>query len=105
MYVRSTKILFAGETHLITNGDDLEDMYDTVNLELSNIAEGLKVHKLSLNVKITRFMMFSSNSRATRNHNIDAEENTKVSATECLSVSIDNKPKWRHYIKYFNPTF
>ena len=33
------------------SGDDLDDMYDTANHELNNIAEWLKVNKLSLNVK------------------------------------------------------
>ena len=43
--------LFADDTHFFTSGDDLDDMYDTANHELNNIAEWLKVNKLSLNVK------------------------------------------------------
>ena len=43
--------LFADDTHLFTSGDDLDHMYDTANHELNNIAEWLKVNKLSLNVK------------------------------------------------------
>ena len=31
--------LFADDTRLFTNGDDLDDMYDTANHVLNNIAE------------------------------------------------------------------
>ena len=43
--------LFADDTKLFTSGDDLDVLYDTANHELNNIAEWLKVNKLSLNVK------------------------------------------------------
>ena len=62
--------LFADDTHLFTSGDDLDDMYDTANHELNNIAEWIKVNKLSLNVKKTHYMVFSgiNSPRSTATH-------------------------------------
>ena len=100
--------LFADDTHLFTSGDDLDDMYDTANHELNNIAEWLKVNKLSLNVKKTHYMVFSginsSRSTATRTKNLKiyGEEISEVSKTKFLGVIIDNKLKWQHHIAYIS---
>ena len=100
--------LFADDNHLFTSGDDLDDMYDTANHELNNIAEWLKVNKLSLNVKKTHYMVFSgiNSSRSTATHTqnlkIDGEEISEVFKTKFLSVIIDNKLKWQHHIAYIS---
>ena len=91
-----------------TSGDDLDDMYDTANHELNNIAEWLKVNKLSLNVKKPHYMVFSgiNSSRSTATHTknlkIDGEEISEVSKTKFLGVIIDNKLKWQHHIAYIS---
>ena len=44
-------ILFADDTNLFINGDNLLQMVQTLNAELDNISNWLKANKLSLNVK------------------------------------------------------
>ena len=44
-------ILFADDTNLFINGDNLSQMVQTLNAELDDISNWLKANKLSLNVK------------------------------------------------------
>ena len=44
-------LVFADDTNLFANGTDLESLHNFVNKDLSTIAERLKAHNLSLNVK------------------------------------------------------
>ena len=48
---RTMPILFADDTNLFINGDNLLQMVQTLNAELDNISNWLKANKLSLNVK------------------------------------------------------
>ena len=43
-------ILFADDINLFINGDNLLQMVQTLNAELDNISNWLKVNELSLNV-------------------------------------------------------
>ena len=51
-------ILFADDTNLFINGDDLSQMAQTLNAELDNISNWLKGNKLSLNVKKKSLYMY-----------------------------------------------
>ena len=53
-------ILFADDTNLIINGDDLLQMVQTLNAELNNVSNWLRVNKLSLNAKKSLYVILTS---------------------------------------------
>ena len=57
---KSSPYLFADDTNLFVNGNNLEDMVNSLNHELHDISLWLKVNKLSLNIKKTHYMVFTS---------------------------------------------
>ena len=58
-------ILFADDTNLFINGDDLSQMAQTLNAELDNISNWLKGNKLSLNVKKNHYTCMILTSKRT----------------------------------------
>ena len=53
-------ILFADDTNLFLNDENIHNLYNTMNQELSNVLTWLSANKLSLNVKKTHFMVFKT---------------------------------------------
>ena len=53
-------ILFADDTNLFFSGKNINDLIQTVNTELEKIVMWLNVNKLSLNVKKTYYIIFST---------------------------------------------
>ena len=53
-------LLYADDTNLFKNGKDLSEIVHLINDELLEIAMWLKVNKLSLNIKKTHYMLFTS---------------------------------------------
>ena len=51
-------ILFAENTNLFFNHQDLNTLYKMINIELSKIAVWFKINKLSLNIKKTNYILF-----------------------------------------------
>ena len=96
----SMPFLFADDTNLFTSGNNLIDLSKTVNDELKHISLWLKVNKLSLNIKKTHFMVFTSKKHIPKvtvfidGHCIDEEISTKF-----LGIHIDNKLNWKKHIK------
>ena len=50
--------MYADDTTLYCNIENREHCEDTINKELSNIHQWLTSNKLSLNIKMTKFMVF-----------------------------------------------
>ena len=76
----------------------------TLNEELKEISIWLKANKLSLNIKKTHFMIFSSKNKAHPNVyiNIDGEHISENSKTKFLGVIIDNKLCWTDHILHIS---
>ena len=76
----------------------------TMNNELKEISLWLKVNKLSLNIKKTHFMIFSSKNKPNPNVciNIDGETIYETAKTKFLGVIIDNKLSWKDHILYIS---
>ena len=92
----TTSILFADDTNLFCSGADLGNMEMNINSELAPIFTWLKVNKLSLNIKMTHYMVLS---RRQRHHHssikIDGHSIEGVHDTKFLCVYIDNKLNWK----------
>ena len=56
-------VLFADDTNLFSNGVDATGLEDGVNYDLAVITKWLKVNKLSLNIKKTHYMCFTTKNK------------------------------------------
>ena len=74
----------------------------SLNQELANISQWLKVNKLSLNIKKTMYMVFTR--KKTQAVDIEIEiDNEIISETKSskfLGVHIDNKLNWKMHVDY-----
>ena len=95
-------ILFADDTYLFKNSQDLSHIEAMFNEELKNISLWLKVNKLSLNVKKTHFIVFSKQKKCDKSIKlvIDDETIDEVKNTKFLGVIIDKKLTWKDHINY-----
>ena len=93
-------ILFADDTSIFLQGDNLKNLEDIVNKELEHVGNWLKSNKLTLNVNKTQFMV--SHSLMTQPVSIvvkiDNTEILQVTEIKFLGVTIDNKLLWKQHI-------
>ena len=79
-------------------------MVSLLNDELTAISEWLKVNRLSLNIKKTHYMMFTTRKcvPASLDIFIDGVIIDRVKYTKFLGVYIDEKLKWDKHIPYIS---
>ena len=96
-------ILFA-DNNLLINGDNLLQMVQTLNAELPNISNWLKVNKISLNVKKTHYMILTSKRTPKPDHviKIEGHKLDEVQITNFLGVYLDNNISWKRHIDYIS---
>ena len=101
---KTLPFLFADDTNLFICGDNPDEMVSDLNSELEDISSWLKTNKLSLNVKKTHYMLFSSkrNRKDILPIKIDNNEIEEVEHTKFLGVFIDNKLNWKKHISYIS---
>ena len=97
-------ILLADDNNSFVSGRDSDMIMKTLNEELKEIFLWLKANKLSLNIKKTHFMIFSSKNKAHPNMsvNIDGKAISETSKTKFLGVIIDNRLCWKDHILYIS---
>ncbi len=96
-------ILFADDTTIYANSNNLNILYENVQNDLSSLDVWFKTNKLSLNVNKTNYMMFTNNHRPQLNHmnktlTIGNEEIVKKKHVKFLGVTIDENLKWHEHI-------
>ena len=98
----SFPILFADDTNLFNHGKDMFSLQATLNQELANISQWLKVNKLSLNIKKTMYMVFTrkKTQSADIKIEIDNEIISETKSSKFLGVHIDNKLNWKMHVDY-----
>ena len=101
---RTSPFLFADDTNLFKNGTDLVQIIKETNEELEDISLWLKVNKLSLNIKKTHYMLFTTRKigSVTLNIRIDGCKIGKVRFTKFLGVFIDDKLNWKKHISHIS---
>jgi hypothetical protein len=94
--------MFADDTNLFFSGDSITNLETTVNTELEKINTWFKLNKLSLNVKKTNYILFTSKCKS----NLSALEikidNTligEVRSTKFLGVIINQTLTWNDHIR------
>ena len=97
-------ILFADDTNLFCNGQNLDDLVQKINIEMEKIYFWVKANKLSLNVDKTNFMLFTPKhfSRSMGNIYINGTCIIEVTETKFLGVIIDYKLNWSSHIMNIN---
>ena len=88
-------ILFADDTTVLIEGNNLDVIITSLNSELDRIKTWLKSNKLSLNVTKTHYMVFH-HARLFINNSIV----TQVSCSKFLGIILDNKLNWTSHIAY-----
>ena len=93
--------LFADDTNIYYESDDLKELEKTVNRELKLLSLWLNLNRLALNVTKTSFVIFRSN-RKPVNHNVILILNRKALAqrdhVKYLGVLMDQHLNWKHQI-------
>ena len=96
-------IFFADDYNLFQNGKDPEDIEMKINSDLAEIAEWLKVNKLTLNINKTICMIFSKrHNHAYVSIKLEGKLITRVSQPKFLGVIIDDKLNWKAHILYIS---
>ena len=96
-------IFFADDSNLFQTGKNLEDIEVKINSELTEIAEWLKVNKLTLNINKTLCMLFSKkHNHADISIKLEGKLINRVSETKFLGVIIDDKLNWKAHISYIS---
>ena len=95
-------ILFADDTTVLIEGNNLDVIITSLNSELDRINTWLKYNKLSLNVTKTHYMVFHR-ARRKVSHNklfINNSMVTQVNCSKFLGIILDNKLNWTSHIAY-----
>ena len=98
-------ILFADDSNFFCTGQNLSDIFDTVNHELNAIVDWLNSNKMSLNVDKTHFMVFHpKGKKIPDNMNIEilGSKISEVKYTKFLGVIIDSNLTWKNHIQYIS---
>ena len=92
--------LFADDTNIYYESDNLLDLEKTVNEELKKLCLWLNINRLALNVGKTNFVIFRANKKLT--HNVTLVMNKKAleqkDHVKYLGVLIDQHLKWNYHI-------
>jgi len=97
-------ILFADDTTIYISGKTIENLYITMNNELSKLADWYRANKLSLNETKTNFMIFTNNIIPDINLEITINDTVvnDVPNVKFLGIVIDNKLKWNEHTRVTN---
>ena len=100
----SFPFLFADDTNLFISGKQLNPLAEKLNTELNNISTWRRVNKLSLNVKKTHYMIFTTKKTECDRITIRIDGNNieQVTNTKFLGVYIDNRLSWKKHIDYIS---
>ena len=98
-------ILFADDTNIFYQKKSLKDLTQTVNYELSKLSLWFKTNKLSLNIKITNFMLFLNKKKIQSDAvkiYIDNENIKKVNDFKFLGLILDEHLNWEAQIGHIS---
>ena len=96
------KIVYADDTCVLINGQDIGKLVEILNTELEKINSWLKANKLSLNAQKTYYIVFHR-AKLKQNYNaimINNESLSEVKSVKYLGLIIDHRLKWTDHISY-----
>ena len=97
-------VLFADDTNIFLNGKDIQNLFNTLHVELSKLYTWLLANKLTLNISKTHFMVFHRAKQ--KKYKIVIEINNilieQVRHIKFLGVIFDDNLDWSNHISYIN---
>ena len=92
--------LFADDTFLCSQNDDIFALESEVNIELNKVFIWLASNKLTLNISKSKYMLFSNKTKIDRNLNIKINENRLENCVsyKYLGVIFDCNLNWKSHI-------
>ena len=96
--------MFADDTNLFCTDSDVDNLFLTMNSELSNISEWFKANRLSLNVSKTKYTLFHPPSKASTlplvlpKITIQGKDIARDQVTKFLGVYLDENISWKSHI-------
>ncbi len=96
-------ILFADDTNIFLSDNNLKEMTETFNVELTKIHKWLQVNKLSINIDKTNYMIFRSKKKHKApkiNIAIDGKILEMLNQTKSLGVLMDEFLSWKAHINH-----
>ena len=95
---KNDAILFADDSNLITNGNTIANLENTINNEIPILVQWLQTNRLSLNLKKTHIMVFGQSARQVDHQikiQIEGETLEVVKHTKFLGLVLDNSLNWK----------
>ena len=93
--------LFADDTNIYFECDDLKELEETINHELRQLKVWLNANRLALNVKKTNFVIFRTKSKP-MNHNVTLKFGKKAITQKdhikYLGVNLDENLDWSNHV-------
>ena len=94
-------VLFADDTNVLMSDGDFDNLVSKLNAELENLDIWFKVNKLSINLRKTKFMIFT-NRKYLRKPKIEINscDIEQVSNLKFLGVVLDDKLNWKCHMAH-----
>ena len=100
-------VMYADDTSIYTEGDNLSDIRNKLQIDINNIIHWLEINRMVMNYEKTKCMVIGTHGRLSRvmqsnesslniicnNHTIE-----EVRSFECLGVIIDNELLWKDHV-------
>ena len=96
-------ILFADDTNLFLQHQNLNQMIQIANQEIKNVSQWLDSNKLTLNVSKTNFMIFKTRKKKINmpvRITIKDKNTEQVKSTKFLGIRIDENMTWKTHISF-----
>ena len=99
----SRAILFADDTTIYTSGNNIKELYNTMNTELELLTDWFYANKLSLNISKTNYMIIGNYNKTNSITNNLTISNTQISqqpVVKFLGLFIDESLTWFNHIQH-----
>ena len=93
-------VLFADDTNFFCSGQDLKSVAESITNEMVKLKQWFNKNKLSLNLKKTKFMIFSKLKRDEIILSIDGVNIERVHDFRFLGVILDEKFSWKNHVAH-----
>ena len=98
-------VLYADDMSVLVTAKNLEDLQIKIDHILHHITEWFSFNGLTLNMKKTNIIKFSSNHSQNNLHQSSPDNNTitEVTNTNFLGLELDNNMTWKKHVKKILP--
>ncbi len=95
-------ILFAEDTNIFVTGKSIDQIIQSLNVELEKLVQWLYANKLSLNTDKTHYIIFSLRKNTVSNSDVCINNQVirQVTHTKFLGIYLDSKLNWAIHINY-----